>query len=371
MKIAFCVYKFFPYGGLQRDFYRIAEELANRGHEIRVYVQSWKGADVPVFMDLHIVPTTSLTNHGKNTQYYKWVRQHLAEYPVDRVVGFNKMPGLDVYYAADTCYAEKVANEKGFFYKLSGRCRHYSRFEAETVKRGRKTKLMIIAPRQKTEFQKYYQTEDERFYLLPPGIAPDRKFTNFPAGTRQDFRQEFGLKESDILMVQIGSDFHRKGVDRSIRALASLKSEQRQKVFLYVIGQDKAEKFSDLADSLGVSKQVKIFNGRDDVPRFIASADLLLHPARSENTGTVILEAMAGGLPQIVTQECGYSPYVTRAKSGFVISSPYSQPEFDGLLAKALQEGQIDDWKANARNFAIHEDLYSLPKKAADIILKC
>lgn len=40
--------------------------------------------------------------------------KHLREHPVDRVVGFNKMPGLDVYYAADVCYAEKVAQEKGF-----------------------------------------------------------------------------------------------------------------------------------------------------------------------------------------------------------------------------------------------------------------
>lgn len=369
MKIAFCVYKFFPYGGLQRDFYRIAEELSERGHEIRVYVQSWTGAEVPDFMELHIVPTTALTNHGKNAQFYKWVQQHLSEHPVDRIVGFNKMPGLDAYYAADGCYAEKVAVEKSCFYKWSGRYRHYSLFEQETVKRGGKTKLMIIAPRQKTEFQKHYQTEDERFYLLPPGIAQDRKFTNFPANMRAEFRQEFGLKDSDVLMVQIGSDFKRKGVDRSIRALSSLEPQKRQNVFLYVIGQDKADKYSALADSLGVSTQVRIFSGRDDVPRFIASADLLLHPARSENTGTVILEAMAGGLPQIVTEECGYSPYVIQAKSGLVIPAPYSQEEFDRLLAEALQDGQIDLWEANAKHFAVHEDLYSLPKKAADIIL--
>jgi hypothetical protein len=32
----------------------------------------------------------------------------LAGDPVDRVVGFNKMPGLDVYYAADGCYEDKA-----------------------------------------------------------------------------------------------------------------------------------------------------------------------------------------------------------------------------------------------------------------------
>ncbi len=38
------------------------------------------------------------------------------------------MPGLDVYYAADVCYAQKVAEEKGFLYKLT-RYKHYAAFE--------------------------------------------------------------------------------------------------------------------------------------------------------------------------------------------------------------------------------------------------
>ena len=31
--------------------------------------------------------------------------------------------------------------------------------------------------------------------------------------------------------------------------------------------------------------------GRDDIPRFLLGADLLIHPAYNENTGTVLLEA--------------------------------------------------------------------------------
>lgn len=60
------------------------------------------------------MPVKSRTNHGRNAEYYAWVQAHLRAHPVDRVVGFNKMPGLDVYFAADVCYAEKVAQEKGF-----------------------------------------------------------------------------------------------------------------------------------------------------------------------------------------------------------------------------------------------------------------
>ena len=40
MIVAFCLYKYFPFGGLQRDFMRIASTVAARGHHVRVYTQS-------------------------------------------------------------------------------------------------------------------------------------------------------------------------------------------------------------------------------------------------------------------------------------------------------------------------------------------
>ncbi len=44
MTLAFILYKYFPFGGLQRDFMRIALECQRRGHDIRVYTLIWEGA---------------------------------------------------------------------------------------------------------------------------------------------------------------------------------------------------------------------------------------------------------------------------------------------------------------------------------------
>ena len=110
--------------------------------------------------------------------------------------------------------------------------------------------------------------------------------------------------------------------------------------------------------------------GRDDVADFIAAADLFVHPARSENTGTVILEAMVGGVPQIVTEVCGYAHYVKEADSGLVLDSPYDQEQFNQFLLQALNKSLLSKWRDNACRFADTEDLYSLPQKAADIILE-
>lgn len=369
MLIALCLFKYFPYGGLQRDFLAIGKELYKRGHQIRVYTRSWQG-DKPSEFDIIEVPVRALTNHSANVKYYEWVKTHLASHPVDKVVGFNRMPGLDFYYDADVCYAEKIEQEqRGFFYRISGRCKHYLEYEKAVFGKGAKTKILLLSRVQQTYFQKHYQTESERFFLLPPGISPSRKYQNAPSGAREKICKELDIPISSFLLLQIGSDFSRKGVDRSIEALASLPEDIRQKTHFIVIGQDNPNNFIKLSKKLKVDTNVHFLLGRNDIPYFIAGCDILLHPARSENTGTVILEALVGGLPEIVSRECGYSQYVNIANTGYVIEKPFSQENYTIKLKQALENKKLETWSRNACFYADNNDLYSLIEKAAKIIL--
>ncbi|EFN1899317.1 lipopolysaccharide glucosyltransferase I [Escherichia coli] len=368
MIVAFCLYKYFPFGGLQRDFMRIASTVATRGHHVRVYTQSWEG-DCPDAFELIRVPVKSHTNHGRNAEYYAWVQNHLKGRPADRVVGFNKMPGLDVYFAADVCYAEKVAQEKGLFYRLTSRYRHYAAFERATFEHGKPTKLMMLTDKQIADFQKHYQTEPERFQILPPGIYPDRKYSAQIPNSREIYRQKNGITEQQNLLLQVGSDFGRKGVDRSIEALASLPESLRHNTLLFVVGQDKPRKFEALAEKLGVRSNVHFFSGRNDVSELMAAADLLLHPAYQEAAGIVLLEAITAGLPVLTTAVCGYAHYIADANCGTVIAEPFSQEQLNDVLRKALTQSPLRmAWAENARYYADTQDLYSLPEKAADII---
>ena len=368
MIVAFCLYKYFPFGGLQRDFMRIASTVAARGHHVRVYTQSWEG-DCPEAFELIRVPVKSHTNHGRNAEYYAWVQNHLKAHPADRVVGFNKMPGLDVYFAADVCYAEKVAQEKGFFYRLTSRYRHYAAFERATFEHGKPTKLMMLTDKQIADFQKHYQTESERFQILPPGIYPDRKYSVQIPNSREIYRQKNGITEQQNLLLQVGSDCGRKGVDRSSEALASLPESLRHNTLLFVVGQDKPRKFEALAEKLGVRSNVHFFSGRNDVSELMAAADLLLHPAYQEAAGIVLLEAITAGLPVLTTAVCGYAHYIADANCGTVIADPFSQEQLNDVLRKALTQSPLRmAWAENARYYADTQDLYSLPEKAADII---
>ncbi|ETT01268.1 MULTISPECIES: glycosyltransferase family 4 protein [Providencia] len=371
MVLAFCLYKYFPFGGLQRDFLRIAMACQARGHQIRVYTQSWEG-ERPEHFEIIIVPTSSGTNHGRNAQYCEWVMAHLKQHPVDRIVGFNKMPELDVYFAADVCYAQKVAEEKGFFYKLTPRYKHYAAFEKAVFQKGKATQLMMLTPHQITHFEKHYGTESDRFHMLPPGIAVDRKYDQQIVDAKRIYREKNQIPESAFLLLQVGSDFKRKGVDRTLKAMAALPENIRNNTLLMVVGQDKPGKYQRLAETLGITKQVSFFSGRNDIAELMAAADILMHPAYQEAAGIVLLEAIVAGLPIIVTEVCGYASFIDKAQCGVVVNEPFEQAVLNQALCDSLQDTQKrTQWVNNAKYYADTEDLYSLPEKAADIILGC
>lgn len=369
MIVAFCLYKYFPFGGLQRDFMRIAQTVMKRGHHVRVYTQSWQG-ERPASFELIDVPVKARSNHGRNAEYYAWVESHLKKHPADRVVGFNKMPGLDVYFAADVCYAEKVAQEKGFFYRLTPRYRHYAAFERATFEQGKPTQMLMLTDKQIADFQKHYKTEAERFHILPPGIYPDRKYSQQIPDARQIYRQKNGISDQQHLLLQVGSDFTRKGVDRTLSAIAALPESVRKNTILFVVGQDKPRRFEALAEKLGIRSNVSFFSGRNDVAELMAAADILMHPAYQEAAGIVLLEAIAAGLPIMTTAVCGYAHYIADANCGTVIDEPYRQETLNEILRNVLTNPSLREaWAENARRYADVQDLYSLPERAADIIV--
>ncbi len=370
MQLAFCLYKYFPFGGLQRDFLRIALACQARGHAIRVYTLSWQG-EVPAGFEVVTVPVRALTNARRYEKFSVWVGRDLAQRPAERVVGFNKMPGLDVYFAADPCYEEKAQTLRNPLYRFSGRYRHFAAYERAVFAPESRTEILMISQVQQPFFEKHYATPKSRFHLLPPGIARDRRAPPEAPAIRAAFRAEFGLGDDDLLLLQIGSGFKTKGLARSLQALAHLPEDLRGRTRLIAIGQDEPSQFLRMAAGLGLAGQVDILAGRDDIPRFLLGADLLVHPAYNENTGTVLLEALVAGLPVLCSAVCGYAHYIDEAAGGRVIPEPFAQATLDGFLQEMLVDrAQRAVWQGNALAWAESADIYSNAERAAEIILK-
>jgi UDP-glucose:(heptosyl)LPS alpha-1,3-glucosyltransferase len=367
MRLAFVLYKYFPYGGLQRDMLRIAAACRQAGHQVRVYTLAWEGA-VPEGVEVFRIQVKRVSSHARNRDFSSEIRALLAQNPVDLVIGFNKMPGLDVYYAADGCLREKLIAERSWLSRLAPRYRHFLDYEAAVFAPSSRTKILMISPRQCEIFTRHYGTPEERIHMLPPGIDRDRMAGADAAQLRASFRQEFAVADDDRVVLCIGSGFKTKGLDRSLRAFAALPPALCKRSHLIAIGEDNASTFSDQARQLGVGERFQVLRGRDDIPRILQGGDILLHPAYYENTGTVLLEAVVAGLPVLTTDTCGYAFHVERAAAGRVLGSPFHQDELDAALAQMLQSPQRDEWARSGIEYGRTQDLYSMPELAADLI---
>jgi UDP-glucose:(heptosyl)LPS alpha-1,3-glucosyltransferase len=367
MKLAFCLFNYFPYGGLQRDFLRIAQACQQRGHEIHVYTMRWEGMVEPHFK-LHLMAARGWQNHTRSQYFAEQVKGECEKESFDLVIGFNKMPYLDLYYAADVCYQARIQEQRGSFYRLLPRYRQLAAFEKAIFARGKATEIMLISPKQQPGFFHFYQTEAERFHLLPPGIAKDRIAPPHAADIRARTRRSYHLADHDLLLLMVGSGFKTKGLDRAIRGLAAIPAILKERTHLFVIGEDNPRSFIKLARRFKVDRQLHFLGGRPDVPDFMLAADLLLHPAYHENTGTVLLEAIVSGLPVLTVDSCGYAHYVSEAKAGLVLKSPFKQAEFNDELQKMIVSTERTLWQQNGLAFAKRADIYSLPEKTADLI---
>ncbi|MBU1398852.1 MAG: glycosyltransferase family 4 protein [Proteobacteria bacterium] len=365
-RLAFCLFEYITFGGMQRDLLRIARTCMSRGHQVNLFCSAWKG-EIPDDINVSLLAGQGLANHLRCKSFVKKVLKHLDTDKYDAVIGFNKMPGLDLYFAADSCFAAK-ARERGFLYRLTGRCRTYSELERAVFEKDSNTEILLISEREKGSFIEFYGTDENRFHLLPPGIDKNRLATTDAPEIRAALRTELSIGENENIILFIGSGFKTKGLDRAITALSSLQPALLKKTVLLVLGEDKAKPFLGLARQLGIQDKVRFMGGRFDVPRFLMAADLLLHPAYRENTGTVLIEAMAAGLPVLASDVCGYGYHVRNGGAGELISSPFEQEKLNHLLSYMLTTEKRAEWQECGRNYISGTDVFSLPEKAADII---
>jgi UDP-glucose:(heptosyl)LPS alpha-1,3-glucosyltransferase len=230
------------------------------------------------------------------------------------------------------------------------------------------TEILLIAEAEKARFIHHYGTPEERFHLLPPGIERNRLAPPDAPEIRRALRTEYCLDAGDFMLLLIGSRFRTKGVDRAVKALAALPQSLKERTGLYVVGQDRPDRYLTLARRLGIADKAHFLGGRNDIPRFLLGADLLVHPAYIENTGTVLIEAIAAGLPVLASQVCGYAGYVEQAGAGKLIGLPFVQEAMNDQLAAMLDRKELAVWQSNALNYARSTDIFSLPEKAADLI---
>ena len=369
MRVAFAIFKVFPHGGIARDLRKIAAECLARGHQVRIYAMQWEGEPLPG-AERVLLPQRGVRSHVRQRRFAAAVLDHARWQPMDLLVGMNKMPELNVYFAGDSCFENKVRTQRPWLYRLTPRYHHFADFESAVFAVSARTRILAIAPAEVELFKAIYGTPAHRFHALPPGLERDRiaLADAATAPCRKVLRAELGVGEGELLVLFVGSGFIKKGLDRVLRGVAALSSPLRQRVRLLVVGHDRPERFQLLARRLAIADRVRFLGGRDDVPTLLRAADAFVLPAYDEAAGIVILESVVAGVPTLATANCGYASYIEQARAGLVTALPFKQEQFNADLTRLLESDERSAWARRGRDLAKALDLHALAPCAVDLL---
>ena len=346
MRFAFIIFKYFPYGGMQRDMLRTANELVKRGHAVEIFCLSWD-AELPANVQIHVLPQKGWFNYTRYQQFIDSTFKLISQSNFDYVFGYNRMAGLDAHFAADPCFIERAHQQRSWLYRLTPRYKWFAAAEKAIFSSESKCQILAVSLTEKPHFAKWYGTQSERFHYIPPCLLPERFTLKPKPETRAYLRQQFNFGADDFVYLLTGSGFAMKGLDRAILALAALPDALRATTKLVAVGQDNPKQFEKMAKKLGLQNHVVVSKGRPDIPQLMQGADVCVHPAYRENTGLVILEGMASATPMLVTASCGYAHYVRESNAGLVCEMPFEQANFNALFAEMRSSQNKQTWADN------------------------
>ena len=200
--------------------------------------------------------------------------------------------------------------------------------------------------------QRYHEAglSSRKVRLLAQGVDVRR----FSPGLCPAVREELGIPKASPVFVFVGSLIKRKGIDILLNAWIEI-HKSRPDAHLILAGKnsfnngtlDKAflgHQFSMLPED--AASQIHQVGVRDDVARILQAADMFLFPSRREGFGTVIAEAMATGLPCVVSEQPGITDFIFGTDSPAGVSVPQENSSIlaeqaINLLAKKSQMQEL------------------------------
>ena len=154
---------------------------------------------------------------------------------------------------------------------------------------------------------------------------------------RKEFRKILGISDDEILFSGMGIYIYRKGFDVLIKAFAEIKKICSYKIKLALIGAgEQRENYLSLADSLGI-KIIMPDEFLKDVREWLWASDIFVMPSREEGFSIALLEALASGLPVIVSDIEPFTEIISSEKNNGLIAKNENPENFAEAMLKMLK----------------------------------
>ncbi|HXN71938.1 MAG TPA: glycosyltransferase family 4 protein [Candidatus Acidoferrales bacterium] len=224
------------------------------------------------------------------------------------------------------------------------------------------TKLVVYSRKTARELEQFFGRAD-RIPVLHLGLDHSVFNTAVREALRGRARDALKLAKEQFTLILVGNDWRNKGVPVLLDALAKLRD---LRVGLLIVSREDQSSCWRLVTEKKLEDRVFFLPPRKDIEFYYAAADAYTGPSLQDSYGIPPAEAMACGLPVIVSAAAGVSEIVTNDVDGIVLDDPtdaaklatmirrlYEDKEFRNRLGnKASETARRYTWERNGRDLA-------------------
>jgi UDP-glucose:(heptosyl)LPS alpha-1,3-glucosyltransferase len=342
LKIAFVVHDINRRGGHNRYTAELVERMS-RDHEVHLFVCRVSDVDTDPCV-VHRVPAIQRTDFLRTFSFLFTAQRYcqLRNFDVVHSQGVC-IPRFNVV-TAHVCHKARLKASYRFQGERPIRSAHYWLFlklaalfqEHWEFRPGRASRQWNIAYSAKTrqELIDLYRCDPDRTRLIYVGVDSERFHPRNRALYRSEILKQFGWPEAERVVLFVGA--FGKGLGSAIEALAHLRAESR--VGLAVIGNFQPGIYAEQIRRRDLDGRVRFVGTTSEIHKYFAAADVFAFPSLYDSFGFVCLEAMASGVPVVVSRQAGAAELVVPGENGFILEDPRDARQ----LAKELSEILVD-----------------------------
>lgn len=361
MKIGIYVARLDPSGGgFVRYFFRLAEWLARRGHEVAIFTKDAK--QIPAGVRIHRLSGATGADLGREI-----AAAGLDVLMADpaRAQGYDG-PGINVLRSGYGTVSGRrrslnwirnplLRGLAGFALRLNPwSTLHGGAERRRYLRTDPPPHTVAISQLMRDDIRADYGLSDERLHVVYNGVDTVEFSPQRCAALRGPARAQWGLSPADTCFLFVGHNFRRKGLRELIKA-AAITARTRRDFGVVVVGKGRRGAklpYSWRAKLSGCGDLIRFVGAVSDMPRAYAAADVLVAPGWHDAFGFVLLEAAACGLPVITTRATGASELIREGVDGFVLETPADTAALADRMMRLLEPAERERMGAAARGMA-------------------
>ena len=317
-KIAVIIPKYGLAGGAERFAATLTELLAkNPAYEIHVIANRWSSSSTVI--SFHHVPIISFPRFLTTISFAWFANRKAAQLGCDIIHTHDRILHADIFTMHGVPHSFWIREIRKKKMSLFDRVTAW--MEKRLLNAPRCQFLLPVSTLSSNQYALEFPTIRQKLQILHPGIDLERFHPRNKETYRGKIREEFDLADSDLVLLFVGMNFELKGLGALIAALAQIKNQRPDlPIRLLVVGKGNQACFQKLARELGIKDQLR-FAGicTSGMEKFYAAADLFALLSDFDTFGMTVLEAMASGLPVIVSPTVGAKDLVINDQQGYIV----------------------------------------------------